>query len=144
MDNAAEVQTSQMAGLFRLSLETESKLAGAPALHLSLTIDTVNDIADGAAEVTQALADPVVCTSHVHGTVNPQYTMDPSSSKIRIDLTGYPLIHWPQGGGVGPVFPPNFKAQLLMETDYQKGNVIYQYQTSNGSWVKIEQKIHTV
>ena len=145
MDSVQIENTERLAGLFLLNLQSESGgLMGAPTVKLSLTIDTVTDVANGLATVTQALEDPIVCRSHVNGPVIYEYTMDPESSCIRVDLTGYPEIHWPSGGGIGPVIPANFKAQILLSTNWQEGKIYYQYQTSTGNWVKEIQEIHTV
>ncbi|MCK0068453.1 DUF1842 domain-containing protein [Kordiimonas laminariae] len=134
MTETTTFEGQQRAGLFRLPLIAEGGMPGAPTLHLFLGIDTVHDRASGFAEVTQALAQPVVCTADVAGPVIYETVMGPGS-KIRIDLEGYPVIDWPKGGGVGPVIPKNFKATILLDTDWQKGEVSYQYQARNGEWV---------
>ncbi|TPV96585.1 MAG: DUF1842 domain-containing protein [Myxococcales bacterium FL481] len=140
MNNQQPNETSTKSGLFWLPLESEPKMPGAPTLHLWLTIDTPNLQANGCAEVTQALEHPVVATSHVTGPVIYETVMGPGS-KIRIDLSGYPQIHWPSGGGIGPVIPKNFTAMVLLDTNWQQGTVHYQYMTQSGAWQEVRQEI---
>jgi len=84
-----------------------------------------------------------VCSSHVAGNVIYETVMGPGS-KIRIDLNGYPIIHWPPDAGVGPVYPKNFTAMVLLDQDWSKGEVHYQYLSNIGVWVSEVQKIKEV
>lgn len=140
---STQLSNKSTAGLFHLSLQSGSSLLGAPILHLNLGVDSVNEKVAGLATVTQALAKPIVCTSHVTGNLIYETVMKPGVSKIRIDLSGYPEIHWPSGGGVGPVIPKNFKAMILFDENWSNGTVQYQYR-ANGSWVKETQKIKII
>ena len=135
-----QLSSSATTGLFLLQLQSESQFLGAPILQLQLTVDTVNNNASGGATVTQPLAKPVVCSSHVTGNLIYETVMAPGKSMIRVDLTGYPVIHWPAGGGVGPVILKNFTAMILFDENWNNGTVHYQYATSTG-WVKECQKI---
>jgi len=85
MSETTQIDSQQKAGLFLLQMQSETAAIGAPILHLNLGIDTVHQKASGIAEVTQALASPVVCTSHVSGPVIYETVMGPGS-KIRLDL----------------------------------------------------------
>lgn len=144
MTDTSSTDTENNVGLFLLQLESESAAIGAPILHLNLTVDTVNETTNGIAEVTQALANPLVCTSHVTGPVIYQTVMGPGST-IRLNLTGYPVIHWPSGGGVGPVLLKNLTATVVLDQDWQSGDVRYQYQDKAGNWHNIyNQQIHAV
>ncbi|QSX36526.1 DUF1842 domain-containing protein [Shewanella sedimentimangrovi] len=143
MTEQTKVAHNAKAGLFLLNLQSESGLMGAPILHLQLGIDAPHAKATGMAQVTQALANPVVCTSHVSGDVIYETVMGPGS-KIRIDLCGYPIVNWPKEGGIGPVIPKNFSAIVLLDQNWEKGEVHYQYQSNTGGWVKEIQKIHEV
>ena len=135
-----QLSSTATTGLFHLPLQSESSLFGAPILHLQLTVDSVNNKVSGGATVTQPLAKPVVCTSHVTGNLIYETVLAPGKSMIRIDLTGYPVIHWPAGAGVGPVILKNFSAMILFDENWNNGTVHYQYATSTG-WVKESQKI---
>lgn len=127
--------TRNRVGLFLLNLEAPATGAGAPTLYLSLTVDTVRSHLAGCAEVTQALKDPVVATSHVTGT----YEEEVFGAEVTIDaeLTGYPEIYWPPNAGIGPVIPANFRAKLQMTNGWESGKVVYQYVGPNGQWVKV-------
>jgi len=142
-EKSNQISPKATAGLFHLPLQSESPLFGAPMLHLQLGVDTINNTVSGIATVTQALAEPLVCTSHVTGNVIYETVMKPGKSMIRIDLSGYPEIHWPQGGGVGPVIPKNFTAMILFDENWNNGTVQYQYLTSSG-FVKEVQKIELI
>lgn len=139
-NDVSKLSDTATTGLFHLQLQSETNLMGAPILHMSLGVDSVNDKVTGIASVTQALEKPVVCTSHVTGNLIYETVMKPGVSKIRIDLSGYPEIHWPSGGGVGPVIPKNFSAMLLFDSNWTNGTVQYQYATTSG-WVKESQKL---
>lgn len=139
---AVNAQTgTQAAGLFLLQLRTQAAMPGAPTLALTLSVYTPGQKVTGHAIVTQALADPVVCQSSVSGPLIYETVMPPGKSAIRIDLTGYPGIQWPAGAGVGPVMEPNFRAMIVMATDYSSGVAHYQYLDASGNWHAIEQPI---
>jgi hypothetical protein len=139
-DLSNELHTQASAGLFQLNLNSTSNLLGAPILHLQLGVDTVNKTVSGIAMVTQPIAEPLVCTSHVTGNFEYESVMKPGKSMIRIDLSGYPEIHWPKSGGVGPVIPKNLSAMILLDDHWNNGTVQYQYLTPTG-FSKEDQKI---
>ena len=144
MTDVTNIKSQQKAGLFFLELQSGTEAIGAPIVNYRLTVDTVNERATGLAEVTQALAQPVVCSSHVSGPVIYETVMGPGS-KIRLDLDGYPIFHFPAGAGIGPVILENFKSIVLLDPDWQTGEVRYQYRASDGSWIHIySQKITLV
>ncbi len=140
-DAASKLKTTATSGLFPLKVQSETTLFGAPILHVTLGVDTVNKKVTGIATVTQALQNPIVCTSHVTGDLIYETVQSPGISKIRIDLTGYPEIHWPTNAGIGPVIPKNFSAILLFDKDWSSGIAMYQYRTNNAGWIKEEQKL---
>ena len=131
-------------GLFLLKLETRTDLIGGAVLNLILTVYTPTDTVTGYAEVTQPLEHPVVAQAHVTGVLIHETVLPPSKSHVRIDLTGYPEIHWPLPGGVGPVIGQNFKSIIVLEADYSEGTIRYQYKSHTGRWIVLEQKIYKV
>lgn len=135
---------ARIVGLFLLKLQSNSAMPGAPALTLELSVDTPHRKATGHATVTQALAQPIVCQSHVAGPLIYETVMPPGKSAVRFDLVGYPNIHWPLDGGVGPVMPMNFRAMVVLSTDFSSGIVQYEYLNSAGQWVATEQTIEIV
>ena len=90
--------------------------------------------------VPLVLEPRIVNTSIVKGQFIYEYLMNSEDSKIRIDETGYPNIQWPENGGIGPVIPPNFKAMILLNTNWSSGIIKYQYATNVG-WVTESQEI---
>ena len=132
----AEVLPAQT-GLFLLTLQSHSALMGAPVVTLRLTVDMPHRLVRGFAEVTQPLADPVVCRASVNGTLTPEYVMLPGTSAMRLDLDGYPDIHWPQHTSTGPQLPLIFKAVVVLDTSFDQGFVDYQYRQWFGDWHRI-------
>lgn len=144
-DAPKQLSTKATVGLFPLTLQSESSLLGAPTVNLQLTIDTPNKTVSGLATVSNgSLAKPIVCKSHVTGDFIYETVMSPGESKIRIDVTGHPQIHWPKGGGVGPVIPKNFSAMILLNTDWSEGTIQYEYATGVNEWQKESQAIKSV
>lgn len=140
-NDVTEVHANTMVGLFHLSLQSESPLLGAPVVNLQLGVDTINKKVSGFAAVTQPLINPNVCTSHIVGTMIHEYVMKPGVSYIRVDLAGYPEIHWPSGSGIGPVVLKNFSGTILFNADWSNGIVHYQYNCGGSGWVQENQKI---
>lgn len=130
-------------GLFLLQLQS-SGAPGAPIVKLSLTVYTPGQKVTGFAEVTQATNPPLDVRSHVTGNLIYETVSGPGS-KIRIDLDGWPEIHWPKDGGVGPVIPENFKAIIVLEPDYSAGTIEFQYRNDwSGKWTKVREPIKKV
>jgi hypothetical protein len=142
MSNASQTRP---AGLFLLQLQSSTGgLLGAPQLNLTLTVYTPTEQVTGFAEVSQAVTPPSGQTkSHVNGVLIYETVMG-SGSKVRIDVTGYPIIQWPQHAGIGPVIPTNFKATVLLNPQMTEGAVDYQWQTSDGTWHHTHQPIAKV
>ncbi|MCJ8508730.1 DUF1842 domain-containing protein [Rhizobium lemnae] len=129
------------AGLFQLKLQSTGA-PGAPTVALTLGVYTPTGKVTGFAEVKQATNPPLDVRSHVLGDLIYETVIGPGS-KVRIDLTGYPEIVWPKDGGVGPAIPLNFKAIILLEPDFSKGTIEYQYRKDlTGKWHVVREPIH--
>lgn len=132
-----------LVGLFPLNLQSVGA-PGAPVVKLSLLVYTPRQEVTGHAEVTQAINPPLDLKSHVHGNLIHETVMGPGS-KILIKLLGWPEIVWPPKGGVGPVIPENFSAQVLLEPDYNSGTITFEYRTElSGKWNRVVEKIKRV
>lgn len=107
-----------------LNLQSATNMAGAPTLHLSLHPDEKRQIVGGSAEVTQALAQPVVYDDPVCGVIIWETVMPPGQSKVRFDLTG----------------PSGFTAMIVLDTTCSEGIVKFAYK--GGS--QVEQQIHRI
>lgn len=128
-------------GLFHLSLQSQTKLLGAPTVMLSLAVDTINQTVTGVATVANgSLTKPLLCTAHTTGNIIHEPGPNPETSKIRIDLMGYPEIHWPVLPGLRPSLPKNFSAMILFDANYTNGQIMYQFATG-GKWTRETQGI---
>lgn len=134
------------AGLFRLKLQSGAPgIVGGVSDTLELLVDAVNGTVTGSSHVFQATNPPLDVVSHVRGDLIHATVQPPAKSHIVLNLEGWPVIHWPIHGGVGPVILPNYKAQISLSADYQSGIIIYQvYSARDGQWLKFEQPIHIV
>ncbi|MBB6251958.1 DUF1842 domain-containing protein [Nitrospirillum iridis] len=134
-------EATTLAGLFRLEL-ISGGAPGAPTDTLTLTVYTPNREVTGHSVVSQAVNPPLHVASHVTGTLIYETVIGPGS-KVRIDLNGWPEIHWPKQAGIGPVIPQNYKATLLLEPNYASGIIRYEYRTDlTGPWHVVEQPVH--
>jgi hypothetical protein len=138
-----DISTS-ISGLFLLKLKSvvPAGILGAPNNDLVLSVYTPKRTVTGHSLVlNSSLYPPLIVNSHVTGNLIYATVMGPGS-KIRIDLDGWPEVNWPVGAGVGPVIPENYTAQILLEPDYSKGIIIYNYRTDfTGVWHTIQQDI---
>ncbi len=141
MTETTTFEGQKPAGLFPLHLIAEGGMPGAPTAKLYLGVYTPQKTVSGLVEITQALLDPVVCTSHVSGVYFYEAVMG-AEPKIRIDLEGYPAIIPPNSD---IVLPENFKATIVLDDNWQNGTIIYEYRTNDGRWVNPGPKqIHIV
>ncbi|HEV2756013.1 MAG TPA: DUF1842 domain-containing protein [Actinomycetota bacterium] len=124
-------------GLFQVSYEVGSKMPGAPMLGLKLLVDTPTEQVTGMARTTQVTAPPFTSvTSSVKGDFTYMATM--SSTHILVVATGYPILSWPQGGGIGPVILPNFQLRMVLEDDWQSGTASYKYTVDGTTWKSVD------
>lgn len=129
--------------LFPLHLQSKGN-PGAPTDDLRLLIDPFRNEVTGSSVVTQATNPVLRLASHVTGELIYQTVTGPGST-IRIDLTGWPEIKWPPHAGLGPVIPENYKAILVLDTNYTSGVIRYVYRTDlTGPWHAVEQQVHIV
>lgn len=123
-------------GLFHVTYEVGSGMPGAPMLALNLAVDTPSKHVTGLARVTQVTAPPFpVTTSAINGNYTYMATM--KSTHILVVATGYPVISWPAGGGIGPVIQPNFELRMVLESDWSSGTASFKYYDGTG-WHSID------
>ncbi len=135
-------------GMKELTLQSyvNDMIFGATETTLKLTIDGNYNVTGTAVVVTHGIENPIVCKSHVTGKFFPSSIMiNPST----IEVTGYPEIHWPSGGGVGPVIPQNYKASITLYANvegqpHQQDMISYQYRNGQFNWVKLNQKVKVI
>jgi hypothetical protein len=131
----ATAAAAQNIGLFLVRYNVSTGLPGAPTLTLALTVNTVDRTMNGGARLTQATNPPLDRRMNVHGTYVP-LPMPPAPG-IAANLTGYPALGWPSGGGGGPVIPADLILHMQLDSDFQGGRASYRYLAPNGEWIEV-------
>jgi hypothetical protein len=91
----------------------------------------------GLGHITQAINPPLDIVTKLDGSYT-YMTVMPRNVHILVTAIGYPIIHWPPWGGVGPVIPPNVDLRMVLEEDWKSGTANYKYVDDNGNWHEIE------
>ena len=123
-------------GLFIVSYEIGGNMPGAPLFKINFSVYTPGETVSGIGHITQTTNPPIDIGTNLHG----QYTymcVMPKTCHILITATGYPIIKWPQGGGIGPVIPPNTELRMVVSEDWKSGTANYKYIDSKGNWNEI-------
>jgi hypothetical protein len=131
----ATTAPAQNVGLFLVRYDVGTRLPGAPMLTLALTVNTVDRTINGAARLTQAINPPLDRRMNVHGTYASILT--PPGQGIIANLIGYPALHWPPGGGIGPVLLPDLDLHMQLDGGFQGGVASYRYLAPNGQWIEV-------
>lgn len=131
----ATTSTAQNVDLFLVRYHVGTGLPGAPTLTLALSVNTVDHMINGGARLTQAINPPLDLRMQVHGT----YAVIPlpPGPGIVVSLTGYPALHWPPGGGIGPVLLPDLHLHMQLDSEFQRGMATYRYLGPNGQWTEV-------
>jgi hypothetical protein len=111
-------------------------MPGAPVLKVNFSVYTPGETVSGIGHITQATNPPLDIASNLNG----QYTymcVMPHNCHILITATGYPIIKWPQGAGIGPVIPINLDLRMVVSEDWKTGTANYKYLDSTGKWNEI-------
>lgn len=131
-----ESQSERKTGLFIVCYEIGGDMPGAPLFKVNLGVYTPAETVSGIGNITQATNPPLDIGTRLHG----QYTymcVMPKTCHILITATGYPIIKWPQGGGIGPVIPPNVDLRMVVTEDWKSGTANYKYVDDKGNWHEI-------
>ncbi|MDY6855858.1 MAG: DUF1842 domain-containing protein [Thermodesulfobacteriota bacterium] len=123
-------------GMFIVSYEIGRNMSGAPLFKINFSVYTPAKTVAGIGHITQTTNPPLDIATNLHG----QYTymcVMPQTCQILITATGYPIINWPQHGGVGPIIPPNIELRMVITEDWKSGTANYKYIDSNGIWQEI-------
>lgn len=132
MDQKVETKT----GLFIVSYEIGGEMPGAPLFKVNFSVYTPGETVHGMGHITQATNPPLDIATNLSG----QYTymcLMPKSCHILVTATGHPMIKWPQGGGIGPVIPPNVELRMVLNEDWKSGTANYKYMDSKGMWHEV-------
>ncbi|HEY0554442.1 MAG TPA: DUF1842 domain-containing protein [Thermoanaerobaculia bacterium] len=125
-------------GLFLVKYQVGTGAPGAPALNLSLAVNTVHKAIHGIGEITQAVNPPVDVHTRVDGTYLPILIMGGPS--ILVEASGMPPVHWPdrrRPQGPGPVILSNFFLRMVLQSWEGGGTAYYRYQNAEGQWVEV-------
>ncbi|ENY73122.1 hypothetical protein G114_04133 [Aeromonas diversa CDC 2478-85] len=137
MNAPIDTQINTKTGLFLASFQIGKAMPGAPLLHLNLAVYTPGETVTGVSHVTQATNPPLDVASELKG----QYTymtVMPNKSHILVTAQGYPIVKWPQHGGLGPVIQPNLELRMVLSDDWKSGTANYKYQDGNQVWHEVK------
>ena len=124
-------------GLFPVCYQIGDAKAGAPLFKVSLLVYTPGETVSGYGIITQAISPPLKVETKLHGDFT-YMTVMPRITHILVVATGYPVVHWPPHGGIGPVIPPNVHLRMVLNEDWKSGTANYQYIDSKGNWHNIK------
>ena len=124
-------------GLFPICYEIGGAMPGAPLFKASLMVYTPDERITGFGEITQTTNPPLDIKTKLEGNYT-YMTVMPRNVHILITAQGYPPIHWPPGGGIGPVIPPNVELRMVVEENWQSGTANYKYLDGKGNWHDIK------
>ena len=123
--------------LFIGSWQIGSMMIGAPLLTVHLTFATQSGSVAGIGQITQPVNPPLEILSKIDGDFT-YLTVMPDTSHILVTATGYPVIHWPPHGGIGPVLLPNLYLRMVLAADWQSGTATFRYAGAGGTWHVVE------
>ena len=126
-----------MEGLFLACYEIAGDKPGAPLFKVHLSVYTPAKTVTGHGQITQAINPPLDIATKLDGSYT-YMTVMPRNVHILITAAGYPILHWPPWGGVGPVIPPNVELRMVLEEDWKSGTANYKYVDDNSNWHEIE------
>lgn len=124
-------------GLFLVSYEIGGHMPGAPLFGVSFTVYTPGETVSGIGHITQATNPPLDIGTDLSGQFTYMCVM-PKNCHILITATGYPVVKWPQGGGIGPVIPPNTELRMVVSEDWKSGTANYKYLDGGGNWHEVK------
>lgn len=129
-------ENSRKTGLFIASYAIGGEMPGAPLFKLNLSIYTPGETVSGIGHITQAVNPPLDIATNLHGQFTYMCVM-PHICHVLVTATGYPVIKWPHGGGIGPVIPANSELRMVLSDDWKSGTANYKYMDNEGSWHEI-------
>jgi hypothetical protein len=124
-------------GLFPVCYEIGGDKPGAPLFKVSLLVYTPGKTVSGYGIITQATNPPLKIETKLNGDFT-YMTVMPRIVHILVVATGYPDIHWPPHGGIGPVIPPKVHLRMVLKENWKSGTANYQYLDSKGNWHNIK------
>lgn len=123
-------------GLFHVCYNIGGDKPGAPLFKVSLAVFTPHKTVSGLGHISQATRPPLDIATKLQGEYTYMCVM-PKVCHILVTATGYPVIHWPHSGGVGPVIPHNVELRMVLSEDWKSGTANYKYIDSKGVWHEV-------
>lgn len=133
---SAGVEKEEKLGLFPVCYNIGTPMAGAKTFRVSLLVYTPGKTLSGYGVITQPVNPPLRIESKLYGDFT-YMTVMPSKTHILVTATGYPDIHWPPHGGVGPVLLPIVHLRMVLTEDWKSGTANYKYLDAKGEWQEI-------
>lgn len=119
-------------GLFVVSYEITTGLAGAPVFHVNLAVTTPSQKINGSGTITNTSNPPL----NIHTKLSGDYTymtVMPNNTHILAVLNGT--------GELSPVNPlevENTKLRMVLEKDWSAGTANFSYRDERGEWHEIQ------
>ena len=135
----SELETEKV-GLFLACYQIATPRIGAPLFKLTLTVNTPEETVQGIGKITQTTNPPLDITTKLDGSFT-YMTVMPDTTQILVIATGYPSIHLPPGGGLGPVILPNVELRMVLNKDWKSGTANYKYIDNQGKWHSINDAV---
>ncbi|MCP3468374.1 MULTISPECIES: DUF1842 domain-containing protein [unclassified Bradyrhizobium] len=133
-----DTTTKDHVGLFHACYQIGESRPGGRIFKLDLVVDTPNRRIQGFGSITQAVNPPLDVTTSLQGNYSQLPTLPPAPALLLVLLTGYPPIHWPTHGGLGPQILPNVDLRMTLVPNWQSGIASYRYRSGHGDWQEIE------
>ena len=124
-------------GLFIATYEIGKPMPGAPMFRLQMSVYTPDKTVTGLGHITQETNPPLNVVTQMNGTFT-YMTVMPDNTHILVVLNGYPNVHMPPHGGIGPVLQPNADVRMVLNDDWKTGTATYRYQDAQGTWHEVE------
>lgn len=133
---AAAKNNGPVLGSFPACYYISSFEPGAPVLNVRMLVNMPTRTVTGESTVSNASLGNMV-TSNIRGTVTP-YPSEADPQVWMVNITGWPQVSWPKGGGIGPILLSNLKASFSVLPNWQKGTSgSYAYRSGSLEWTKI-------
>ncbi|MCP3475485.1 DUF1842 domain-containing protein [Bradyrhizobium sp. CCGUVB1N3] len=133
-----DTTTKDHVGLFHACYQIGESRPGGRIFKLDLVVDTPNRRIQGFGSITQAVNPPLDVTTSLQGNYSQLPTLPPAPALLLVLLTGYPPIHWPTHGGLGPQILPNVDLRMTLLPNWQSGIASYCYRSGHSDWQEIE------
>lgn len=123
-------------GLFHVCYQIGVPKPGGQIFKVSLAVFTPGKTVNGTGHITQAVNPPLNLGTNLQGDYTYMCVM-PRVCHILVTAEGYPIVHWPPHGGVGPVLMPNVHLRMVLSEDWKMGVANYSYCDSKGKWHEV-------